>query len=133
MIAAVADTHAALWLLFGDARLSSPAKAFFELAAEKGQKIALSPISFVEVAYLVEKKRLPEDAFENLLLAISDPEHILVEGPLTVEVAAAMRQVSREAIPDMPDRIVAATAVFLGVPLISRDGRIRASDVQTVW
>jgi len=33
----------------------------------------------------------------------------------------------------MPDRIVAATAVHFGVPVISRDGRIRASSVQTIW
>jgi PIN domain nuclease of toxin-antitoxin system len=33
----------------------------------------------------------------------------------------------------MPDRIVAATALYFGVPAISRDGRIRASNIQTVW
>ena len=44
-----------------------------------------------------------------------------------------MRQVSRDSVPDMPDRIVAATAVYLGVPVISRDGRIRASSIQTIW
>jgi PIN domain nuclease of toxin-antitoxin system len=33
----------------------------------------------------------------------------------------------------MPDRIVAATAVYFGVPVVSRGGRIRASNVQTVW
>jgi len=36
-------------------------------------------------------------------------------------------------VPDMPDRIVAATAVYYSVPVISRDGKIRASNVQTVW
>jgi predicted nucleic acid-binding protein len=44
-----------------------------------------------------------------------------------------MRHVPRTAVPDMPDRIVAATAVFLGVPVISRDGRIRAANLRTVW
>jgi PIN domain nuclease of toxin-antitoxin system len=34
---------------------------------------------------------------------------------------------------DMPDRIVAATAIHLGVPVLSRDSRIRGSMVQTVW
>jgi hypothetical protein len=36
-------------------------------------------------------------------------------------------------VPDMPDRIAAATALHFGVPVISRDGRIRASSLQTVW
>jgi PIN domain nuclease of toxin-antitoxin system len=33
----------------------------------------------------------------------------------------------------MPDRIVAATALHYGVPVISRDGRIRASNIRTIW
>jgi predicted nucleic acid-binding protein len=36
----------------------------------------------------------------------------------------AMRQVPRAQVPDLPDRIVAATAAYLRVPVISRDGRI---------
>jgi PIN domain nuclease of toxin-antitoxin system len=33
----------------------------------------------------------------------------------------------------MPDRIVAATALHFGVPVISRDSRILASDLTTIW
>jgi predicted nucleic acid-binding protein len=36
-------------------------------------------------------------------------------------------------VPDLPDRVVAATAIALQALLISRDGRIRASRVQTIW
>ncbi len=32
-----------------------------------------------------------------------------------------------------PDRIIAATALYLGVPLVSRDRKILLSQVQTVW
>lgn len=49
------------------------------------------------------------------------------------EIVEAMRQVPRVDVPDMPDRIVAATGVYFGVPVISRDGRIRASNIHTVW
>jgi PIN domain nuclease of toxin-antitoxin system len=55
MIAGVADTHAALWYLFGDPRLSVPAKAAFDTAASSRRKILLSVISLVEVVYFVEK------------------------------------------------------------------------------
>ena len=44
-----------------------------------------------------------------------------------------MRLVPRVAVPDMPDRIVAATAVHFGVPVISRDRRIQSSILSTVW
>jgi PIN domain nuclease of toxin-antitoxin system len=33
----------------------------------------------------------------------------------------------------MPDRIIAATALTFGATLVSRDGKIRASQVQTIW
>jgi predicted nucleic acid-binding protein len=55
--------------------------------------------------------------------ALADPEHVFKEAAFMSEVVEAMRQVPRDAIPDMPDRIVAATAVYFGVPVISRDGK----------
>ena len=119
--------------LSGDPRLSVAAKEFFDKAATARKKIVLSPISLAEVVYLVEKNRLPASAFDDLKTALKNPNHVLEEAPFTADVVDAMRQVPREAVPDMPDRIVSATAVFLGVPLISRDGRIRASNVKTVW
>ncbi len=133
MIASVADTHAALWFLFGDPRLSAPAKNFFEGAAASRRKIALSSISLAEVVYLVEKGRLPASAYEDLRRALANPNHVLQEAILNAEVVDAMRQISRNDVPDMPDRIVAATAVYLRVPVITRDGRIRATNLQTVW
>lgn len=87
----------------------------------------------MEIVYLVEKKRLPANAYADLRAALDDPDHVFKEAPFTAEVVDAMRQVPRAAVPDMPDRIVAATAVYFGVPVLSRDGRIRASTIQTLW
>jgi len=64
---------------------------------------------------------------------LADPEYVIDEAPFSGAVVDAMRNVSRAEIPDMPDRIVAATALFLGVPVISRDGRIRSSALRTIW
>jgi PIN domain nuclease of toxin-antitoxin system len=61
-IAAVADTHKALWHLFDDARLSTAAGAFISEAAAARHKIAISTISLAEVVYLIEKNRLPPSA-----------------------------------------------------------------------
>jgi len=133
VIAAVADTHTALWHLFGDARLSNPAGDFIDRAAAARQRIVVSSISLAEVLYLVEKNRLPASAYDDLKSALADPSHVLKEAPFTLEIVDAMRQVPRVAVPDMPDRIVAATAVFFGVPMISRDRRIKASTIQTIW
>ena len=97
------------------------------------RKIALSSISLAELVYLVEKNRLPTSAYEDLKNALADPRYVFEEVTFNGDVVEAMRGISRADVPDMPDRIVAATAVYCGVPVISRDWRIRASNVQTIW
>jgi PIN domain nuclease of toxin-antitoxin system len=132
-IVAVADTHAALWHLYDDPRLSVGAGAFIDAATLGRHAIAVSTISLVEVAYLIEKKRAPASAYDVLALALADPEHVFIEMPLSAAIADTLRRVSRLEIPDMPDRIIAATALHLAVPVISRDGRIRSSALETIW
>jgi PIN domain nuclease of toxin-antitoxin system len=130
---AVADTHAAVWYLFDDPRLSVSAGDFIEQSAANGAAIAISPISLVEIVYLLEKRRLPVTAYSALTKALADPNHVFKEAPFTADVAEAMLRVPRDEVPDMPDRIVAATAMYLGVPALSRDGRINTSRIQTIW
>lgn len=133
MISGVADTHTALWHLFDDPRLSRPAADFIDQAARARRRIAVSSVSLAEVVYLVERNRLPPSAYEDLKAALVDSDHVLKEAPFTSEIVDAMRRVPRAAVPEMPDRIVAATAVYFGVPVISRDRRIQSSMVRTVW
>jgi len=53
--------------------------------------------------------------------------------PLSESIARCVALIPRESVPDMPDRIIAATALQVGVPLVTRDGRIRASGLDVVW
>ncbi|MEG4248868.1 hypothetical protein [Microcoleus sp. Pol10D4] len=39
----------------------------------------------------------------------------------------------RAQIPDLPDRIIPASALYLNVPVISRDHRIQLSSIDTTW
>jgi PIN domain nuclease of toxin-antitoxin system len=134
MIAGVADTHTALWYLYDDARLSGAAGDFIDQAAAAGSQIVVSAISLAEIVYLIEKNRLQSaNAYQDLKAALDDPDHLFKEAPFTVKIVDAMRRIPRADVPDMPDRIVAATALYFGVPVISRDGKIRASDVRTIW
>ena len=72
-------------------------------------------------------------AYDELKEALENHEHVIEEAPFHVGIVEALRRVPRESVPDMPDRIVAATAVYFRVPVISRDGKIRASNVQCIW
>jgi len=133
MIVAVADTHTALWYLFGDVRLSATAAGFIEGAAKARSQVAISSISLAEVVSLVEKNRLPLIAYEELAQALADLDHVFTEAPFTVAIVEAMRRVPRAEVPDMPDRMIAATAAHFDVPVISRDRRILAASLKTIW
>lgn len=132
MIAAVADTHTAVWYLFADRRLSNRGRDVIDQAAKSGRQIAVSSITLAELVYLIEKGRLQAEVLRRLLDAL-EVEELFVEAPFNRAVARAMQSVSRSEVPDLPDRIIAATAVRLGVPLISRDKKIRLSSVETIW
>ena len=66
---------------------------------------------------------------ESRELILDDPANGWTLRPITPGVAGAVRRVSRREVPDMPDRIIAATALDLKLPLVTADGRIRASSV----
>ena len=133
MIAAVADTHTAIWYLYNDVRLSARARTFIETAAKNGEQVALSSITLVELVYLIEKGRIPAISLTLVAQEFSRAESLFLEIPVDLKITRALAQVDVVQIPDMPDRIVAATGLLLGVPILSRDGKIRASTVTTIW
>ena len=133
MIVAVADTHVVVWYLFNNLKLSAVAKETVESAFRQGHQIGVSSISLVELVYLVEKGRIPETAFDLLVHNLENPAYPFQEIAVDGAIAAQVQQVSRDEIPDMPDRIVAATGLYHRVPIISRDGKIRAANLRTIW
>jgi PIN domain nuclease of toxin-antitoxin system len=102
-------------------------------ALQHEQTIGVSSITLAEIVYLVKKARVLPDAFRELCRVLVDPDEVLIELPMSQPIAACMQQIPRSEVRDLPDRIVAATALCYGVPVISRDRRIRASNVQTIW
>ena len=133
MSAVVVDTHTIVWYLSADSRLSANAAAALDSATAAGEHIHVPSICLVELTYLVEKGRLPVAARDRLIKALDDPTTPCLLATLDRMVADALESVSRVEVPDLPDRIVAATAVALRSPLISRDRKIRAPQVQTLW
>ena len=68
------------------------------------------------MVYLIEKQRIPSTALENVLTAISDPEGCPSAVQLDHRIVLKMKDILREKKPDLPDRVVAATAQYYGVP-----------------
>lgn len=133
MTAAVLDTHAAVWLLLDSSKLSPLALRAIEDAAQGGDPVYVPSISIVEVVYLVERGRLPATALSRLSDALRSDDSALTIVPLDSAVADAVRRVPRDVVPDMPDRIIAATALHLGLPLVTRDRRIKLAGIKTIW
>ena len=133
MIRAVADTHAVIWCLFQDSRLSLKARSYIEQVTLAGDQIAFSSITLAEIVYLTERNRIPVETFVQLLEIVDTGRSVWIEVPFGREVAFAMQQVDRAQVPELPDRIIAATAFHLGVPVITRDHKIQASNISTIW
>lgn len=93
----------------------------------------MSAITLVEVAYLAEKRKVVEDVYRLLLRAMVDEREGIVPVPVDLEIARQVRSVPRDTVPDMPDRIIAATARRLSLPLVTSDSRIRQTDIDTIW
>jgi PIN domain nuclease of toxin-antitoxin system len=129
----VVDTHAAVWYIVEPKLLSAAAFTALEEAATAGDRIFLPSIAIVEVCYLVEKGRLPETVLIRLNNALGQPDVALTITPLDQAIAEAVRHIPRDQVPDMPDRIIAATAWHLHLPLITRDAQILASGIQAIW
>jgi len=85
------------------------------------------------MVYLIEKGRIPVSALDDLRAATADTKSVLRYITINEEIAMKMAEVPREDIPDLPDRVIAATALFYGIPVLSRDGRIRSSNINTIW
>ena len=129
----VTDTHGLIWYLEDNPRLGVEAKAAFD-ACDQGMALIYVPtICLVELVYLCEKGRIPEALWEQFHAELVRGTTGLVLADLNSEVVDALRRIPRDAVPDMPDRIIAATALNFGVPLISRDRKIVSSGLSTLW
>ncbi|MEG4858838.1 PIN domain-containing protein [Microcoleus sp. K1-B6] len=95
--------------------------------------MAFSSITLAEIVYLSERGRINSTTLDLLLRVVESDDALVVEIPFDRNIALTLRQVDRSQIPDLPDRIIAATALYLNVPVISRDRRIQLSSIDTIW
>ena len=135
MSAVVTDTHSLLWYLNDSGKLSSDALTAFEEAEQSGLPIYVPAIVLIELRYLVEKGRdILESDFQLIISNLNSSSSALTFAPLSQSIAEDLGRVSRAVVPDMPERLIAATAFSLNLPLISKDGNIlKLGNVKVVW
>ena len=117
-----------------DRRLSRQARKIFESAEEGYVQILVPSIVLVEAVFLMQRRRIPEAQVSKLFELSEDAEASICVVPLDIAVAQAVGDFGPVAIPDMPDRIIAATARALNLPLITVDPIITDSElVEVIW
>jgi len=119
----VLDTHAWVWFVSNPELLSRTAKEAVDASIEK-KEVFVSSISAWEVALLVGKGRLKLTM--DVIEWIGKSEKLPFLTFLPVDNAIAVRSV---ALPeplhqDPADRIIIATAITIGAPVVTKDQKI---------
>jgi PIN domain nuclease of toxin-antitoxin system len=126
------DTHVVLWLALEPARISKKAKAAIEEVRDSGQGLAISDMTLLEIATLESKGRIKLNASVETFLSEVEARFIVL--PITGR--ACVRAIGLPDVypKDPADRIIGATALVEGIPVITADGDIlRSRAVRTIW
>lgn len=122
------DTHTWAWSLTGDARLSASATA----AMEQAETVSISAISLFEIGQKVRLGKWPEmEPLVSRLIGLSGEQggRLLDTSPHASLLAAMLTWEHRDPF----DRLIAATAITRGLPLISADAAFDALAGQPQW
>jgi PIN domain nuclease of toxin-antitoxin system len=127
----VTDTHALVWYMTDNPKLSKKAKTIFQKVDNAQDKIFIPCIVFFELLYLTEKKKLDID-FDKFLEMISYSNNYKIE-PLCLPIITKCSKIPRLIIKDPWDRLIAATSIHLGLPLITCDESLSKIGLDIVW
>jgi len=129
----VIDTHVWLWWISNPENLAANAGEAIEKAVNDSS-IIISSISVWETALLVEKGRLKLSV--DIIDWVRKSESLPFIRFVPVDNTIALRSV---ALPgnfhsDPADRIITATAMTMGLPLVTKDDKILDyPHVETIW
>jgi PIN domain nuclease of toxin-antitoxin system len=128
------DTHVLVWMSSAPDRLTQRARQAIRTAkeAKKDPGLAVATITLWELAWIAQHGRVVITGSVESFVRESVSRVIL--RPETAEIAALAVRLP-ETFPREPaDRLIAATAIVEGVPLVTADKAIRRSKVvDTVW
>ncbi len=130
----VLDTHVWVWYVSNPEVLSQNARQAIEQEASGEKLIFISVISTWEVALLVSRKRLQLTMDVRDWIAKSEAITFFHFVPIDNNIALASVSLPAPLHQDPADRIVIATALNKGAPLVTKDEKILDySKVDTIW
>jgi PIN domain nuclease of toxin-antitoxin system len=131
---AVVDTHALIWWLAGRTRSLGRAAAGFVQRVDAGDAVAYVPsLVLVELSEAIRRGAFSlGEPFDEFVRRISNtPSRYAV---VSLDAPIVARSHALHAIPERGDRLIAATAQHLALPLVTRDPAIaRAAGCDLLW
>jgi PIN domain nuclease of toxin-antitoxin system len=126
------DTHVVVWLAFDQNQLSKKARAAIDDARKNGDGLAISDITLLELATLVNKGRVRLDISLESFLQEIEARFIVL--PINARACARLMGLPAAYSKDPADRMIGATALVEGLALITADREIiRSKVVHTIW
>jgi PIN domain nuclease of toxin-antitoxin system len=126
------DTHVVVWLALEPSRISKKARAAIENSRQQADGLAVSDITLLEIATIENKGRIKLNVSLEAFLAEVEARFIVM--PMTGRICAGALALPVTYPKDPADRVIGATALVEGIPLITADDGIRRSKVvDTIW
>jgi PIN domain nuclease of toxin-antitoxin system len=126
------DTHVVIWLAQDYQRISRAAQSKIEDARQKDRGLAISDVSFLEIAQLASHGSI--NLIPNAETVLTEIERRFVVLPITANIVLQAFKLPASYPKDPADRIIGATALIEDMPLLTADREIRKSRaVPTIW
>jgi|SRR5690606_2514296 PIN domain nuclease of toxin-antitoxin system len=129
----IGDTHALVWYLTNDSKLSFGALEAFEKVINGNAVLIIPAVVLAELFMIVQKQRTPlvQSTLQKVIKKWRAARHIHLTN-LTPDIV--IRSTHFQEVPDIFDRLIVAEADRLAATIITRDLSITAvQQIKTIW
>jgi PIN domain nuclease of toxin-antitoxin system len=128
----VVDSHVVLWLALAPRKLSKAAVETIRHCREIAEPLAIAACTLYEFSLTVASNRIGTNLPLDQLMKELTANFVIL--PITPEIAITAATLPDSFPRDPFDRMIAATAIVHGAPLVTADEKIRKSNVvSVVW
>ncbi len=125
----VTDTHSLIWYFIESPRLSRKALKVFEKTVKEGT-IIVPTVVLAEIMFIAKKGRITM-TFSETVQRLEVSENFVIT-PLDLDILNTADKIEHDL--EMHDKLIAATALFLDVPIITKDEVIKGSGIcKVIW
>ncbi len=124
------DTHALIWWFIDSPKIGPKASEIFEKCEEGENVIFIPSIVIAEALSIFDKKRVSFD-FKELFRKLHDSENFVI---ISLDYPVLQKMIDLKDIPELHDKIIASTAKYLNLPIITKDKTLhKLTSIKTVW